>query len=240
MTDNPTERSTGVETAGDPVQWTSGPGDLTQYDRGHFDDITVEWPTHPAVEHAAKMLAALGFDVDDRTPYRLVAALDELAAGRSIDPRRHLAVRFPGVATPRELQQTLATEPQLVAATDLPFSSVCEHHILPFHGIATVAYVPKTGGEIVGLSKMGRLVREYAARPQVQERLVHQVLSALMDELSPLGAAVAVRGYHSCMSLRGACTGTAAGMVVIQRAGDLAEDPWRSDFSGLLTTAAWR
>jgi len=240
MGDELTEQSTGATA-------TEVPGDLSRYDVGQFEDgaayskaLGTDSPLHPAVHGAAYMLWALGIVGDDKTPIRLVQALDELTAGRAIDPARHLAVRFPSVASVHELQRSLATEPTLVMVTDVPFASVCEHHMLPFTGVATVAYLPKAGGEIVGLSKLARLVQEYAARPQVQERLTYQVVAALMDTLKPLGAACAVRGVHSCMALRGARTGGHAAMVTVNRAGDLENAPWRDDFNAALNTAAWR
>lgn len=187
-------------------------------------------PEHDAVEHAAKMLAAIGIVGDDQTPLRLVRALDELTAGRDLDPRRHLAVRFPAVTT----------RPTLVVVSDVPFVSVCEHHVLPFHGHATVAYLPREGRKIVGLSKLSRLVVELAARPQVQERLVDEVVTALVEELDPEGAAAAFRGSHSCMAHRGARAGADAAMVTIQYAGALTRDPWRGDFLARLDTPAWR
>ncbi len=194
-------------------------------------------PAHDAVEHAAKMLAALGIVGDERTPLRLVWALDELTRHRGDDPARHLGVRFPPV---RQYADNSAGQPALVVVTDVPFVSVCEHHVLPFTGIATVAYLPAPGDHIVGLSKLARLVQEYAARPQVQERLTDQVVTAIMGELTPRGAACAVRGHHTCMGLRGARAGAEARMVTVQYAGSLHVDPWRREFRGYLGTPAWR
>jgi GTP cyclohydrolase I len=170
--------------------------------------------------YAGKMLAELGIVGDDNTPGRLVRALAELTGGLREDPRRHLEVRFPPTSS----------TPGLIVVTDVPFTSVCEHHVLPFTGTATVAYLPREGQEIVGLSKLARLVQGYAARPQVQERLTDQVVTALMEVLDPAGAACAVRGVHSCMSLRGAKTGQSAAMATCQYAGELAAEPWRSEF----------
>lgn len=187
-------------------------------------------PAHDAVEHAAKMLAALGIAGDDRTPLRLVRALDELTHARGEDPRRHLRVRFPAASA----------QPGLIVVTDVPFVSVCEHHVLPFHGHATVAYLPAPGDEIVGLSKLARLIQETAARPQVQERLTDQVVTAIVAVLAPLGAACAVRGAHSCMAHRGARAGADAAMTTVQYAGVLDSDPWRSEFRSHLVTPPWR
>ncbi len=182
-----------------------------------------------AAMHAAAMLDALGIRGDDKTPGRLVRALDELAAGRHTDPGRHLEVQFPPTAT----------EPGLIVVTDVPFTSLCEHHLLPFTGVATVAYLPTPGSPIVGLSKLARLVQEYAARPQVQERLTDQVATALHLGLKARGAACAVRGVHSCMALRGARTGLSAAMVTVQYAGDVGQAPWREEFTDRLNTPLW-
>jgi GTP cyclohydrolase I len=162
-----------------------------------------------AIEYAADMLDALGIAGDNETPGRLVRALHELTHGRLEDPRAHLQVQFPPPAS----------KPGLIVVTDVPFTSVCEHHVLPFTGVATVAYLPSPGAKIVGLSKLARLVQGYAARPQVQERLTDQVVTALMDVLDPEGAACAVRGVHSCMALRGARTGVSAAMTTAQYGG---------------------
>ncbi len=192
-------------------------------------DANADGDLDEATAYAEKMLALLGIAGDAETPARLVRALDQLAAGRNLDPRRHLAVQFPPTAT----------EPGLITVTDVPFVSVCEHHVLPFHGVATVAYLPKPGDRIVGLSKLARLVQEYAARPQVQERLTDQVVTALMEVLEPRGAACAVRGVHTCMSLRGARTGASAAMTTAQYGGILSTDPWRSEFRSHLVTPSW-
>lgn len=127
------------------------------------------------------------------TPARVVKAYREMC-GRPGDPAVDLAKVFPDVGD--------ASSP--VTVGPIPFTSVCEHHLLPFTGTAYVAYVPD-GGRIVGLSKLPRTVQHYAKRPQVQERMTSQIAQALTDHLNPLGVAVLVRGQHSCMSLRGAC-----------------------------------
>lgn len=191
-------------------------------------------PDHVDIDRARNaardMLTALGVHGDDDTPGRLVRALHEMTAGRLVDPRRHLTVQFPPTSS----------RPGPVIVEDVPFVSVCEHHVLPFTGYATVAYLPKPGQPIVGLSKLARLVQEYAARPQVQERLTDQVVTGLMTSLNPAGAACAVRGVHSCMTLRGARTGQSSAMTTVQYAGVMGEDPWRREFAARLVTPAWR
>jgi GTP cyclohydrolase I len=113
-----------------------------------------------------------------------------LIAGLQDDPKRHLTTVF--------------TEEydEVVLLRDIEFSSICEHHLLPFTGVAHVAYLP--GGKVVGLSKLARLVEGYARRPQVQERLTSQIADAMMDALNPAGAACVIEATHTCMTVRGA------------------------------------
>ena len=105
------------------------------------------------------------------------------------DPRRHI--------------KTVFTEEcdEVVLLRDIEFHSLCEHHLLPFTGVAHVAYLPN--GKVVGLSKLARLVDGFARRPQVQERLTGQIADALMQELNPIGAACVLEATHTCMTLRG-------------------------------------
>ncbi|RJL35803.1 GTP cyclohydrolase I [Bailinhaonella thermotolerans] len=148
--------------------------------------------------HARGLMDALGFPVDSPgmagTARRLVQALDELTSGMHEDPGRHLLVTFPPEAEKQGM----------IAVTDIPFISVCEHHLLPFTGTADVAYVPAPGAPVVGLSKLARLVQGYAARPQLQERLGEQIVSAIADRLETSGAACRLRAEHACLTLRGA------------------------------------
>jgi GTP cyclohydrolase I len=90
---------------------------------------------------------------------------------------------------------------ELVLARDIPFQSLCEHHLLPFHGVAHVGYLP--GARIIGLSKLARVIELYARRLQVQERLTTQIAGWLCDELAPKGVGVVLEAEHLCMSLRG-------------------------------------
>ncbi|MFB8235513.1 GTP cyclohydrolase I [Kitasatospora purpeofusca] len=171
-----------------------------------------------ATQHAAGLLAALGISCDSEstadTPRRMATALAELTAGVHRDPVRHLEVTFPSETD----------RPGIIAAVDVPFVALCEHHVLPFPGRATVAYLPKPGARIVGLSKLARLAQEYAARPQVQERLGEQVVQALVDNLKVEGAACLIRSQHACMTLRGARAHDAA-MVTSHLVGMFREDP---------------
>jgi len=161
---------------------------------------------HPATKYARAMLDELGIDCHsdstEATPARFVKALLELTYGLHVDPTRHLRVTF----------EPASDDPGMIIARDVPFVSVCEHHLLLFTGTATVAYLPKPGARIVGLSKLARVAQEYGARPQVQERLGDQIVSALTDHLDTLGAACIIRSAHSCMTCRGA-RATGAAMV---------------------------
>lgn len=148
------------------------------------------------VEAAVReLLIGIGEDPDRPglvgTPDRVARACEELFGGIADDPARHLRKQFhePG-------------NEELVVVRDIPFHSMCEHHLLPFIGRAHVAYIPR-GGRITGLSKIARCVAGYAARPQLQERLTAQVADAMVDELDPLGVLVVIEAEHTCMTMRG-------------------------------------
>lgn len=149
----------------------------------------------PRIERAVReILLAIGEDPDreglQKTPNRVARAYGELMAGLADDPRRHLKTVF------HERYD------EIVLLRDIEFHSLCEHHLMPFTGRAHVAYLPS--GKIVGLSKLARLVEGYARRPQVQERLTTQIADAIMQELSPAGAACVIEASHTCMTIRGA------------------------------------
>ncbi|RAG64931.1 GTP cyclohydrolase I FolE, partial [Burkholderia multivorans] len=92
---------------------------------------------------------------------------------------------------------------EMVLVRDIDLYSMCEHHLVPFHGVAHVGYIPAKNGKVTGLSKLARLVEVYARRPQVQERLTSQIAGALMKHLEPQGAIVVVEAEHLCMTMRG-------------------------------------
>ena len=142
-----------------------------------------------------EILEAIGEDPQRegllRTPERVANMYAEVFAGLREDPEHHLEVQFE------------AEHDEMVMVRDIPFYSMCEHHLLPFVGKAHVAYVPGEAGKITGLSKLARLVEAYARRPQVQERLTSQVADKLMEVLDPRGALVVVEAEHHCMSMRG-------------------------------------
>lgn len=126
------------------------------------------------------------------TPARVARSYLELLSGYHEDPGRHL-----------ERQFTIDHE-EMVIVKDIPFSSMCEHHMLPFMGRAHVAYLPGNTGKVCGLSKIARLVDGYARRLQVQERLTGQVADDLMERLGASGALVVLEAEHLCMTIRGA------------------------------------
>jgi GTP cyclohydrolase IA len=142
-----------------------------------------------------EILAAIGEDPDRdgllRTPARVADMYAEICSGLSQDPASHLVVTFE------------ADHDEMVLVRDIALYSICEHHLIPFHGRAHVAYIPGDDGRITGLSKLARLVDGFAKRPQVQERLTTQIADALVDALAPRGAFVMIEAEHLCMSMRG-------------------------------------
>jgi GTP cyclohydrolase IA len=181
-----------------------------------------------AEQHARAMLTALGLvdDLDEATrgtPGRVVRALVEMTAGRYVDPTAYLACTFPPEGD----------DDGMIVVPGIRFVSVCEHHLLPFSGTATVGYLPNPGARIVGLSKLARVVKAYAARPQVQERLGVQIVSALVENLDTAGAACVLRSQHTCMTLRGALA-EGADMVTSHLRGAFKDDPTvRAEFLSL-------
>lgn len=123
------------------------------------------------------------------TPKRVAKAWREMTCGYGDDPAKVLGATF-----------DVACD-QLIAVTGIEFVSLCEHHVLPFTGVASVGYLP--GERVVGLSKLARIVDTFSRRLQVQERMTQQIAATIEEHLRPLGVAVVVRGQHSCMSCRG-------------------------------------
>jgi GTP cyclohydrolase I len=147
-----------------------------------------------AIKRAVRtILTAVGEDPDRPglldTPRRVAKMYAEMFSGLQQDPARHLRVTFPEEYN------------ELVLVRDIPFTSMCEHHLLPFSGIAHVGYIPK--GRVTGLSKLARVVDEVAHRPQVQERMTQTIADLVENELATSGVAVMVQAEHSCMSIRG-------------------------------------
>ncbi|GAB1694884.1 GTP cyclohydrolase I FolE [Krasilnikovia sp. M28-CT-15] len=150
----------------------------------------------PRIEKAVReILLAVGEDPDRdgllRTPTRVARAYAELFAGLRVDPAQVLATTFE------------ANHEELVLVRDIEVISLCEHHLLPFKGVAHVGYVPGEHGRITGLSKLARLVEVFARRPQVQERLTSQIADLLMTRLDPRGVIVVLECEHLCMEMRG-------------------------------------
>ncbi|MDK3257296.1 GTP cyclohydrolase I FolE [Blastococcus capsensis] len=142
-----------------------------------------------------ELLLAIGEDPDRPglrdTPDRVARAYAETFAGLAQDPYDILATTFD------------EDHDELVLVKDIPMYSTCEHHLVPFHGVAHVAYIPGDDGRVTGLSKLARLVEVYARRPQVQERMTRQIADALNDALKPRGVLVVVQAEHLCMAMRG-------------------------------------
>ncbi|MEV6967941.1 GTP cyclohydrolase I FolE [Hamadaea sp. NPDC051192] len=163
-----------------------------------------------AEQAAAALLTALGLDVGSEsmreTPARMVRAYADL-----LSPRPFRPTTFPNDEGYDEL----------VLARDIPIRSVCEHHLLPFVGVAHVGYLP--GERILGLSKLARVVELFAHGPQVQERLTKQIADWLSDQLSPKGVGVVIQAEHLCMTLRGV-QATGASTVTSTLLGTLRED----------------
>jgi GTP cyclohydrolase IA len=148
------------------------------------------------VEAAVReLLAAIGEDPDREglrdTPRRVARMYAEVFEGLHADPEE--------LALPLFDEQ----HDEMILVKDIPLSSFCEHHLVPWTGTAAVGYLPGRDGRITGLSKLARLVDLYAKRPSVQERVTAQVADALMERLSPRGAIVVVEAEHLCMSMRG-------------------------------------
>jgi GTP cyclohydrolase I len=142
-----------------------------------------------------ELLAALGEDPDReglrRTPARVAAMYDEIFGDAGQDPSRYLTATF------------AAEHDEMVMVRDIPFASICEHHLVPFLGRAHVAYIPSDDGRITGLSKLARVVDGYARRLQVQERMTTQIAEAVQRTLDPRGVLVVIEAEHLCMSMRG-------------------------------------
>jgi len=129
------------------------------------------------------------------TPRRVADMYEEIFSGIGAPDPAELLIAMPG-----------DHHREMVLIKDIDFYSTCEHHLLPFHGRAHVAYIPSEHGHIAGLSKLARVVRQVAARPQLQERITSEVADAIQKSLEPLGALVLIEAEHMCMSMRGVRT----------------------------------
>ncbi|GEK22526.1 GTP cyclohydrolase 1 [Cellulomonas xylanilytica] len=173
---------------GDGTPSSIGPVTFTGAAVGEYDQDRVE----AAIR---ELLVAVGEDPDREglreTPARVARAYREIFAGLYQEPADVLTTTF-----------DLGHE-EMVLVKDIEVFSTCEHHLVPFHGVAHVGYIPAADGRITGLSKLARLVDVYARRPQVQERLTSQIADALVAELQPRGVIVVIECEHLCMSMRG-------------------------------------
>ena len=146
---------------------------------------------------AASMIEAIGIGEDPSreslkdTPGRIAEMYAELFSGLDAKPKAELTVGFE------------VGHREMVILRDIPFYSMCEHHLLPFYGVAHVGYVPNADGRVVGISKLARVVEIFARRPQIQERMTQQIADTIYEALQPDGVAVVIQAEHLCMIMRG-------------------------------------
>jgi GTP cyclohydrolase IA len=168
---------------------------MTQTQNNSVKFAPAQFDQERAEKAVRELLIAVGEDPDrhglEETPARVARAYKELGAGLYTDPDTVLDTTFD------------EQHDELVLVKQIPMYSTCEHHLVSFHGVAHVGYIPGEDGRVTGLSKIARLVDLYAKRPQVQERLTAQIADALMRKLNPRGAIVIVEAEHLCMSMRG-------------------------------------
>ena len=173
-----------------------------------------------------ELLIAIGEDPERDglrdTPRRVAKAYAELLAGMDQDPREVLTATFD------------VGHEELILVKDIEVWSMCEHHLVPFVGMAHVGYIPTEGGHVTGLSKIARLVDVYARRPQVQERLTTQIAEALVEVLEPRGVIVVIEAEHLCMSMRGVRKGGSKTITSAVR-GQLRDPATRAEAMGLIT-----
>ena len=126
-----------------------------------------------------------------KTPNRVARMYQELFAGLNETPEKHFETLFD------------VHHDEVVLVGDIPFYSMCEHHLAPFYGKAHIAYIPGKEGKVCGLSKLARTLEVYAKRPQIQERLTNQVADALVEYMNPAGVFIMIEAEHTCMTMRG-------------------------------------
>jgi GTP cyclohydrolase IA len=167
------------------------------------------------IEEAVRLiLEAVGEDPNREgvldTPKRVAKMYEEVFSGLNQDPKEYFETVFS------------EDHEEIVLVKDIPFYSMCEHHLVPFYGVAHVAYIPRNG-RVTGLSKLARAVEAVAKRPQLQERITSTVVDAIMEKLEPHGAMVVVEAEHMCMTMRGVKKPGAKTVTLAVR-GTLAED----------------
>lgn len=158
------------------------------------NDMDMHTFDHESIKTAVRMILKAVGENPDRpglvdTPARVARMYAEMFSGIHGDPGKHLRVTFP------------ENYDEMVIVKDIPFTSICEHHLLPFTGVAHIAYIPN--GKVVGLSKLARVVEDVSKRPQVQERMTQTIADLIDKELKCTGVAVFLQAEHSCMSIRG-------------------------------------
>lgn len=173
-----------------------------------------------------ELLLAVGEDPEREglkdTPARVARSYAEMFAGLKQDPVEVLSRTFD------------VGHDELVLVKDIELWSMCEHHLVPFTGVAHVGYIPQEGGRVTGLSKLARLVDVFARRPQVQERLTTQIADALIEVLQPRGVIVVIEAEHLCMTMRGVRKAGAKTITSAVR-GQLRDPATRAEAMGLIT-----
>jgi len=186
--------------------------------------MTVDRPRAEAA--VRELLIAIGEDPDREglrdTPARVAKSYEELVAGLDQNPAEVLTAVFE------------VGHDELVLVKDIEMWSMCEHHLVPFFGVAHVGYIPTDGGRVTGLSKLARVVDVFARRPQVQERLTTDIADALIEHLDPRGVIVVIEAEHLCMTMRGVRKGGAKTITSAVR-GQLRDPATRAEAMGLIT-----
>ena len=186
--------------------------------------MTVDRPRAEAA--VRELLIAIGEDPDREglrdTPARVAKSYEELVAGLDQNPEEVLTAVFE------------VGHDELVLVKDIEMWSMCEHHLVPFFGVAHVGYIPTDGGRVTGLSKLARVVDVFARRPQVQERLTTDIADALIQHLDPRGVIVVIEAEHLCMTMRGVRKGGAKTITSAVR-GQLRDPATRAEAMGLIT-----
>jgi GTP cyclohydrolase I len=186
--------------------------------------MTVDRPRAEAA--VRELLLAVGEDPDrdglKDTPARVAKSYQELLSGLDQSADEVLTAEFD------------VGHEELVLVKDIELWSMCEHHLVPFFGVAHVGYIPAVGGRVTGLSKLARLVDVYARRPQVQERLTTQIAESLVEILKPRGVIVVIEAEHLCMAMRGVRKGGAKTVTSAVR-GQLRDAATRAEAMGLIT-----
>ena len=204
---------------GETNEMASLTGETASTGTGHVDRARV-------AAAVRELLAAIGEDPNREglvgPPDRVARACEELFGGLGQDPAAHLRTQFHE-----------ESGGGIVVVRDIPFHSMCEHHLLPFVGVAHVAYLPREG-RITGLSKIARCVAGFAARPQVQERLTAQVADAMVAELEPEGVLVVMEAEHTCMTMRGIRAAGAKTTTIATRGAFVAGASLRAEALSLL------